>query len=55
MKEMRKELMEELKVCAAKDVTELDPAKNSDFDFRIQLKDPNQEPICSKSRTVPFY
>jgi hypothetical protein len=55
MSEVRKKLMEELKVCAAKDVTELNPSKNSDFTFRFQLKDPNQEPICSKSRTVPFY
>ena len=51
---LRKILEEELKNISADSYTDLQPQSNRQFEFKIELKDPNQTPINCKPRKLPF-
>lgn len=55
IKQLREELVEELKTCAAKDLSELNSSLNSDYAFEIKFKEPNQDPIACKCRRLPYF
>jgi len=52
---VRKNIMNELKTISAESVTDLTPSKNMDIAFKIELLDPNQTPITTKSRPLPYH
>ncbi|CAF1004247.1 unnamed protein product [Brachionus calyciflorus] len=52
---VRKNIMNELKTISAESVTDLTPSKNMDIAFKTELLDPNQTPITTKSRPLPYH
>ncbi|RNA25784.1 Retrovirus-related Pol poly from transposon, partial [Brachionus plicatilis] len=51
---VRKTIMNELETISANSVTDLTPSKNNDIAFKIELIDPRQTPITTKSRPLPY-
>ncbi|CAF1021517.1 unnamed protein product [Brachionus calyciflorus] len=47
-------IINELKTISATYVTELTPQKNMDIAFKIELSDPKQQPLTTKSRPLPY-
>ena len=47
--------MNELETISANSVTVLTPSKNNDIAFKIELIDPRQTPITTKSRPLPYH
>jgi len=51
---VREKIINELKTISATSVTELTPQKNMDIAFKIELSDPKQQPLTTKSRPLPY-
>ncbi|CAF0841120.1 unnamed protein product [Brachionus calyciflorus] len=55
MVQMHEIISKELKQISTNSVTDLTPAKNQDFAFKIEFIDPNQKAIKCKCRPLPFH
>ena len=55
LKTVRENIMNKLNEIKANSVTDLTPNKNTDIAFKIDLTDPNQKPITTKSRPLPYH
>ena len=52
MSTLRIKAQDELKKYAANSLTDLEPSKNSEVSFKIELMDPNMKPIRCKMRPI---
>ncbi|CAF0816653.1 unnamed protein product [Brachionus calyciflorus] len=55
LKTVREKIMNKLNEIKANSVTDLTPNKNIYIAFKIDLTDPNQKPITTKSRPLPYH
>ncbi|CAF0993979.1 unnamed protein product [Brachionus calyciflorus] len=55
MVQMHEIISKELKQISTNSVTDLTPAKNQDFAFKIEFIDPNQKAIKCKCRPLPYH
>jgi hypothetical protein len=53
--ETRERVYKQLEACSANSMCDLEPTKNKDSAFRIELKNPDIEPIKSKMRPVAYH
>ena len=54
LNKMRERIMDSLKTVSANSVIDLEPNKNNDFAFKIELIDPKTKPITTKCRPLPY-
>ncbi|CAF1049721.1 unnamed protein product, partial [Brachionus calyciflorus] len=54
LNKMRERIIDSLKTVSANSVIDLEPNKNNDFAFKIELIDPNTKPITTKCRLLPY-